>query len=86
MIKKNCSNFSAWHYRSKLIPLYFFTNNIQWNTEEALSYLETDLDLIITAMFTDPKDQSPWNYHLWIVNSITPPYVIRIYIFLRLNR
>jgi len=76
MIKKNCSNFSAWHYRSKLIPLYFMMNKIKWNSEDALNYLLTDLELIINAVFTDPKDQSPWNYHLWIVNNVTPPYVI----------
>jgi geranylgeranyl transferase type-2 subunit alpha len=75
MIKKNCSNFSAWHYRAKLIPLYFVMNNIKWNSEDALNYLQIDLELIINAVFTDPKDQTPWNYHLWIVNNVTSPYV-----------
>ena len=77
-IKKNCSNFSAWHYRSKLIPLFFQMNNIDWNSEEALNYFKTDLELITNAVYTDPKDQSPWTYHLWIVNNLTPVRVSRI--------
>jgi geranylgeranyl transferase type-2 subunit alpha len=81
MIKKNCSNFSAWHYRSKLITIYFQLYGKDWNSEDALSYFKTDLELITNAVYTDPKDQSPWNYHSWIINNLSPPYVIN-YIYI----
>jgi len=75
MVKKNLSNFSAWHYRSKLIPIYFKIEKKSWSSEEALDYFKLDLELITNAVYTDPKDQSPWTYHLWIVNNLTPIYV-----------
>ncbi len=75
MVKKNLSNFSAWHYRSKLIPIYFNLNKILWNSNAALDFFKLDLELITNAVYTDPKDQSPWNYHLWIINNLTPIYV-----------
>lgn len=75
MIKKNLSNFSAFHYRTKLIPIFFNINNKNWNSEEAIEYFKLDTELITNAVYTDPKDQSPWTYHLWIVNNLTPIYV-----------
>lgn len=75
MIKKNFSNFSSWHYRSKLIPIYFEKKQIDWNSPEALNFFKTDLEYITNAIYTDPKDQSPWNYHLWIINNLTPMYI-----------
>ena len=72
MIKKNLSNFSAWHYRSRLIPIYFKLNKRDWNEEESLNYFKLDLELITNAVYTDPKDQSPWTYHLWIIQNLTP--------------
>ena len=56
MIKKNFSNFSAWTFRTKLYPVLFGVDQIP--TEE----LKKDLALLKHAFFTDPKDQSPWNY------------------------
>ena len=77
-IKINFSNFSAWHYRTKLIPIYFNNNNIKWNSQIALNYFKEDLELIKKAIYTDPKDQSPWNYHYWIINNFSPIYVENI--------
>ena len=74
-IQINFSNFSAWHYRTKLIPIYFANNNIKWNNENALNYFNNDLELLKKAFYTDPKDQSPWNYHYWIFNNFSPIYV-----------
>lgn len=75
-IKESCSNFSAWHYRSKLVSIYFNldkNNKINFNTKEALDYFNsTDIPLLKKAMFTDPRDQSPWNYHFWLINNLTP--------------
>jgi len=72
MIKKSFSNFSAWHYRSKLITLDLVNKKISWNSEEVLEYLKEDLFFIKNAIFTDPRDQSPWNYYYWILTNITP--------------
>ena len=77
-IKKNFSNFSAWHYRAKLIPIYFSHSHILWNTQNALDFFNEDLELIKKAMYTDPKDQSPWNYHFWIVTNFSPIFIENI--------
>ena len=71
----NFSNFSAWLYRSKLIPIYFIQHNIKWNTKEALEFFKNDLELIKKAIYTDPKDQSPWNYLSWIITNFSPLYI-----------
>jgi hypothetical protein len=71
----NFSNFSAWLYRSKLIPIYFVQHNIKWNTKAALDFFKDDLDLIKKAIYTDPKDQSPWNYLSWIITNFSPLYI-----------
>lgn len=75
MIKKSFSNFSAWHYRSKLITLDLANKNIPWSSEEVLDYLKEDLFYIKNAIFTDPRDQSAWNYYYWILTNLTPIYI-----------
>ena len=77
-ITMNFSNFSAWLYRSKLIPIYFLQHNIKWNTKDALDFFKDDLDLIKKAIYTDPKDQSPWNYLSWIITNFSPMYIKNI--------
>ena len=77
-ITMNFSNFSAWLYRSKLVPIYFVHNNIKWNTKEALDLFRDDLDMIKKAIYTDPKDQSPWNYLSWIITNFSPMYIKNI--------
>ena len=71
LIKKNFSNFSAWHYRSKLMPILYE----QENKDRYLipfDKIKEDLALLKHAFFTDPKDQSPWNYHEWLISLMTP--------------
>ena len=77
-VTMNFSNFSAWLYRSKLIPIYFVQHNIKWNTKEALDFFKNDLELIKKAIYTDPKDQSPWNYLSWIITNFSPIYIKKI--------
>ena len=77
-VTTNFSNFSAWLYRSKLIPIYFVQHNIKWNTKEALDFFKNDLELIKKAIYTDPKDQSPWNYLSWIITNFSPIYIKNI--------
>ena len=81
MIKKNFSNFSAWHYRSKLMPLLHNKNGTAVNHLDyviPLTTIEEDLAMLKHAFFTDPKDQSPWNYHEWLLQQVTPVQVEKI--------
>ena len=74
-VKKNFSNFSSWNYRTKLIPIYFIQKNIKWNTKNALDFFNNDLELLKKAIYTDPKDQSPWNYQSWIITNFSPIFI-----------
>jgi len=37
-----------------------------------------DLKDLKHAYFTDPKDQSPWNYHAWLISLISPIQVVAL--------
>jgi hypothetical protein len=43
-----------------------------------LDKIKSDLDLLQHALFTDPKDQSSWNYHEWLISLILPIQVVAI--------
>ena len=59
-IQQNFSNYSAWHYRSKLLPIVFSDPN-------ALSkQLEKEVEFVRNAIFTEPADQSAWLYQRFI--------------------
>jgi geranylgeranyl transferase type-2 subunit alpha len=77
LIKKNFSNYSAWHYRSKLLPqLYSRLPRSEQDLKNPypipLDKIKEDLALLKHAFFTDPKDQSPWNYHEWLISLLSP--------------
>jgi geranylgeranyl transferase type-2 subunit alpha len=72
LIKKNFSNFSAWHYRSKLMPILYEKAVNRGNYLIPFEKIKEDLALLKHAFFTDPKDQSPWNYHEWLLSLIAP--------------
>ena len=40
--------------------------------------MQDDLALLKHAFFTDPKDQSPWNYHEWLISIISPVQVVSL--------
>ncbi|XP_050433795.1 geranylgeranyl transferase type-2 subunit alpha [Adelges cooleyi] len=83
MINLNFSNYSAWHYRSKLI-------SAAGSYEESTKHSE--LSLVLSAAFTEPSDQSAWIYQRWLIGKLEPS--IYIYqtcsinnnVFLVLNR
>ena len=53
-INKNPANGSAWHYRSQLPNLTDF---------------KEEIEMTKAAMWTDPKDQSPWIYYKWLLSK-----------------
>jgi geranylgeranyl transferase type-2 subunit alpha len=70
LIQKNFSNFSAWHYRGKLMPKLLDKNGLIFNPSYIipLETINNDFAMLKHAFFTDPKDQSPWNYHEWLIH------------------
>jgi geranylgeranyl transferase type-2 subunit alpha len=55
LIKKNFSNFSAWHYRSKLMPKLSVRDESKLYLIP-LDKIKEDLALLKHAFYTDPKD------------------------------
>jgi len=62
-IQDNFSNFSAFHYRSKLFDLA-----IQWLDMKALNLVENELQLVENAVYTEPSDQTAWWYHRFLID------------------
>ena len=62
-ISQNFSNYSAWHYRSKLITL------VENQSTDTLSHtkLQRDVDIVHSAIFTEPNDSSAWLYYEWLL-------------------
>jgi geranylgeranyl transferase type-2 subunit alpha len=62
-ICSNFSNYSSWHYRSKLIETLYYENQID------ADIFKKELALIENATFTDPNDQSSWIYEKWLLQE-----------------
>jgi geranylgeranyl transferase type-2 subunit alpha len=60
-ICSNFSNYSSWHYRSKLIEQLYYEDQI------SQEIFKKELELIENAIFTDPNDQSAWIYEKWFL-------------------
>jgi len=77
-IRKNFSNYSAFHYRSIILPLILQTRiedkNLACNDiyQIILALVKEELDLVQNAIFTEPDDQSSWWYHRFIVIWASP--------------
>ena len=82
MVHKSFSNFSAWHYRGKLFEkaeslrgrYAEIANEILPPNDSPfiipITTFKSDLELLKNAFYTDPKDQSAWNYHEWLIKRI----------------
>ncbi|KAK3698236.1 Rab geranylgeranyltransferase [Vermiconidia calcicola] len=70
MINTNLSNFSAWHYRSQLIPRLL--SERQAGNDERRKFLDAEFELITQALYTDPYDQSLWFYHQYLMSTLDP--------------
>lgn len=69
MINSGLKNFSAWHNRSKLVPRLL--DERQADETARRKMLDEELELIQTAL-TDPFNQSAWDYHAYLMGTITP--------------
>lgn len=63
-IGENFSNYSAWHYRSKLAPSLLAALP---GDEERHGMVDAEFELLRQAFVTEPDDQSAWLYHRWLV-------------------
>lgn len=81
MYKKNFSNYSAFHYRSKVLEscllkvTHMTTQNDQSEDQvlivkgmNKLDLIKSELDMVCQAAFTEPEDQSAWWYHRFILD------------------
>lgn len=66
-IRDALANFSALHYRSKLIPRLLDSRNADGQARR--KFLEAELDLMQAALI-DPFNQSAWFYHQFLMDAI----------------
>lgn len=71
MVYTSLSNFSAWHYRSKLIPRLLDERGASDEAREAL--LDEEFEMMRNALWTDPDDQSIWFYHQHLMTTLLDP-------------
>ncbi|XP_066958376.1 geranylgeranyl transferase type-2 subunit alpha [Macrobrachium rosenbergii] len=67
LIERNLSNYSAWHYRSKLLPVVY-PPSASTPHPIPVDILIKELKTVVEAVFTDPSDQSPWFFLRWLIN------------------
>lgn len=81
LINKNFSNYSAWHYRAKLMPKFENFNELKYNASYLIPIekIREDFATLKHAYFTQPKDQSPWNHHEWLLQQITPVQIVNVF-------
>ncbi|GBC08809.1 hypothetical protein RclHR1_00840010 [Rhizophagus clarus] len=66
-INQSFSNYSAWHQRSKLLPILIKEKNLDELEKKKL--IDKEFELVKAAFYTDPDDQSAWLYHRWLIGQ-----------------
>jgi len=59
-ISRDFSNYSAWHYRSKVLEA---------RGEVDAQVLKEEFELVRNAFYTAPDDSSAWFYHRWLLEK-----------------
>jgi len=76
-IEQNFSNYSAYHYRSKLLPLWISVlisssssseNNNNNSVSTIQQFLLSEFQVVRNAIYTEPDDQSSWWYHRYLLD------------------
>ncbi|POM82576.1 Protein prenyltransferase alpha subunit repeat family protein [Cryptosporidium meleagridis] len=68
MIETNFSNYSAWHNRTLLAFGHQFNSIQDFNRES---------EFIHTAIYTEPNDQSIWQYYFWLMGDFLPKILFK---------
>ncbi|OII77553.1 protein prenyltransferase alpha subunit repeat [Cryptosporidium andersoni] len=69
-IEDNFSNYSSWYQRILL------NNTPNVSIIENIEDLKLELDLIHQAIFTEPNDQSIWQYYQWLIGDKFPKIML----------
>ena len=72
-IHDNFSNFSAFHYRSKLLPLMIRLrqqDSGKLPDNPTLVMIQEEFEVITNAIFTEPDDQTAWWYQVFLLRFI----------------
>lgn len=64
-IEENQSNYSAWHYRSTLL-----LGGASGDRKLSAEQVDSELELVSTAMYLDARDQAVWYYTDWLVDCL----------------